>query len=236
MDSRSAIGRRRSDAAAHDETAVAADHRRRGDPHGRLTGDFTMPGLAQRLKVRPSSLYNHVSGRAEIVELVRAQMMSQINLMVPRMRRGPRWWGHWRASIGAATPGTPVHPAVHRTHGRGGGGVRDVQRAGLGVRGRGYPPEQILHAITAVDSFVLGSALDLAAPEVVWESGPEANDAMRAALATSVPNPERADAAFEFGARRPRRRVGGEGAGVVGTGASAQVTTRELMSLWTRRY
>ena len=52
-------------------------------------------------------------------------------------------------------------------------------------------PTETLHAITTVDSFVLGSALDLAAPDVQWASGPEANDAMKAALATfpgKIPN------------------------------------------------
>lgn len=65
----------------------------------------------------------------------------------------------------------------------------------------GFLAADILAAITTLDSFVLGSALDLAAPEDVWAVVPEANDAMRAALATSVPNPERADIAFEFGLR-----------------------------------
>ena len=50
----------------------------------------------------------------------------------------------------------------------------------------GFTPEEILHAITTVDSFVLGSALDLAAPEVVlvepWLAGTSAHavaDALR---------------------------------------------------------
>lgn len=68
-----------------------------------LTGDFTMPGLAERLKVRPSSLYNHVSGRAEIIELMRARMMAGIVVADPDGK-----WSEtvaaWRASIGATTP------------------------------------------------------------------------------------------------------------------------------------
>ncbi|HXK57392.1 MAG TPA: aminotransferase class III-fold pyridoxal phosphate-dependent enzyme, partial [Gammaproteobacteria bacterium] len=36
--------------------------------------------LARRLKVSPSSLYNHVSGREQIVELLREKAMSEVRL------------------------------------------------------------------------------------------------------------------------------------------------------------
>jgi len=164
------------------------------------TGDFTMPGLAQRLKVRPSSLYNHVSGRAEIVELVRAHMMSQIDLTVvadaPWTEVVTALAREYRRSYARHPRFIPLFTS-HTVAAEAAFGMYNALASAFAAGG--YPPEQILHAITAVDSFVLGSALDLAAPEVVWESGPEANDAMRAALATSAPNPERADAAFEFG-------------------------------------
>src|SRR5690242_8540361 len=38
------------------------------------TGSFTIPELAGKLGVRPSSLYNHVSGRDEIIELIRRRL------------------------------------------------------------------------------------------------------------------------------------------------------------------
>ncbi len=46
----------------------------------RATGEFTMPDLARKLKVSPSSLYNHVSGRGQIVELLRERAMSEVQL------------------------------------------------------------------------------------------------------------------------------------------------------------
>lgn len=66
-------------------------------------GDFTMPGLAERLKVRPSSLYNHVSGRAEIVEAMRARIMSTIAVGA-RPATGPRPSPPSPASTVAPTP------------------------------------------------------------------------------------------------------------------------------------
>ena len=38
------------------------------------------PGIARRLEVQPSSLYNHVAGREQIVELLRERAMSEVEL------------------------------------------------------------------------------------------------------------------------------------------------------------
>ena len=44
------------------------------------TGEFTISAVAERLGVRPSSLYKHVSGRHDIVEGIRALAMSEVAL------------------------------------------------------------------------------------------------------------------------------------------------------------
>ncbi len=44
------------------------------------TGGFTIPELARKLQVSPSSLYNHVTGRGQIVELLRERAMSEVQL------------------------------------------------------------------------------------------------------------------------------------------------------------
>ncbi|TQC46775.1 TetR/AcrR family transcriptional regulator [Rhodococcus sp. WS4] len=166
-----------------------------------LTGDFTMPGLAERLKVRPSSLYNHVSGRAEIIELMRARVMAGIVVADPD--------GKWSETVAGLAREYRRNYAEHprliplfTAHTVQSGVAFALYNAlAQAFSDGGFTPEEILHAITTVDSFVLGSALDLAAPEVVWATAPEANESMRAALATSGPNSGRADAAFEFGLR-----------------------------------
>jgi hypothetical protein len=63
----------------------------------------------------------------------------------------------------------------------------------------GFSDADTLRVITLMDCFVLGSALDLAAPVEPWESGAEVGPELAAALATGGPNPARADDAFEFG-------------------------------------
>ncbi|MFQ6331843.1 TetR/AcrR family transcriptional regulator C-terminal domain-containing protein [Nocardia sp. CWNU-33] len=165
------------------------------------TGDFTMPGIAKELGVRPSSLYTHVSGRAEIVELMRMRLLSGI----PVADESQGWskrvasmaWEyrrtaakHWRL-----IPLLAAHTA--RT-----GAVFGIDNAlAQAFSDGGLAPAEVLHAISTLDSLVIGSVLDLATPDVVWTEAPNANEAMAAALATSGPNPGRADAAFEFGLR-----------------------------------
>lgn len=164
-------------------------------------GDFTMPGIAEKLSVRPSSLYNHVSGRAEIIEHMRARVMSEV--AVEGQKEGwsetvTRLAREYRRSYAKHPRLIPLLTAqTVRT------GVAFAMYNALAqaFSDGGFRPADVLAAITTLDSFVLGSALDLAAPEEVWADVAEANDAMRAAIATSPPNPERADAAFEFGLR-----------------------------------
>ena len=51
------------------------------------TGGFTMPELARKLQVSPSSLYNHVTGRDQIVELLRERAMSEVQLPAEQPER-----------------------------------------------------------------------------------------------------------------------------------------------------
>jgi hypothetical protein len=67
------------------------------------------------------------------------------------------------------------------------------------LRRAGFDAADTLHVITVFDCFVLGSALDLAAPEEPWESGVKVGPELAAALATGAPKPDRADDAFEYG-------------------------------------
>lgn len=167
------------------------------------TGDFTMPGIADKLKVRPSSLYNHVSGRAEIIELLRAQAMTDIRIapasadeswseVVVRLAREYRRSYARHPRLIPLLTGQTVRTSIAF------GMYNTLAEA---FTAAGFDPAEVLSAITVLDNFVLGAALDLAAPDTVWADVPEASAALRAALATTVPNPDRADAAFEFGLR-----------------------------------
>jgi AcrR family transcriptional regulator len=165
------------------------------------TGGFTIPELARRLKVSPSSLYNHVSGREQIVELLRDQAMSAVVLPADDKDRP---WTETVAEIMRSyrlsyaryprlIPLLTTH-AVNSSH-----AFTMYNALATTLNRAGFSDEDTLRVITLMDCFVLGSALDLAAPDEPWESGAEVGPELAAALATGGPKPARADDAFEFG-------------------------------------
>ena len=164
------------------------------------SGDFTIPALAAELGVRPSSLYNHVAGRADIVELMRGIASEHIRL--------PQTQSDWYADIveiytqyrnsyarhPRLIPLLTTHPVSHTATTRMYNMLADV------LTHAGFAPAEVLKVITTLDSFVLGAALDAAAPEAVWAPGDEAETALAAALATIPPDTQqRADEAFDYG-------------------------------------
>ena len=165
------------------------------------TGGFTIPGIARALRVRPSSLYNHVSGRDEIVELLRERAMSQVQL--PDDDPGRPWrdvvadilrsYRRSYARYPRLIPLMTAH-AVNSTQ-----AFTMYNALAVTLRRGGFDPADTLRAITLMDSFVLGSALDVAAPDEPWHTGAEVGPELAAALATGEPKSQRADDAFEYG-------------------------------------
>jgi AcrR family transcriptional regulator len=163
------------------------------------TGEFTIAQVADALGVRPSSLYNHLSSKGEIVEAMRSFVFREggvdgdhsgvwdqaVRLVLRRYRecfaRHPRL-------IPLVTAYTVSSPEVM--------GMYD-ELAEL-LSGAGVPAEQLLDVITLCDNVVLGAALDLAAPDEVWAVDRARSPALIAAIRQGGSGRERADRAFEL--------------------------------------
>lgn len=165
------------------------------------TGGFTIPELARRLSVSPSSLYNHVTGRDQIVELLRERAMSAVQL--PRDDPDRPWtetladiMRSYRDSF-ARYPRLIPLLAIHAVNSTQALVMYNAVAVTLGRAG--FDAADTLRIITTMDNFVLGSALDLAAPDEPWTSRAEVGPELAAALATGAPKPTRADDAFEWG-------------------------------------
>ncbi|GAA1669056.1 tetracycline repressor, C-all-alpha domain protein [Mycolicibacterium murale] len=165
------------------------------------TGGFTMPALARKLGVRPSSLYNHVSGRDQIVELLRERAMSAVQLPADDPDRP---WSDTLADIMRSyrnsfaryprlIPLLTIH-AVNSTQ-----AFVMYNAVAVTLARAGFTATDTLRTITLIDNYVLGSALDLAAPDQPWTAGADVGPDLAAALATGAPKPTRADDAFEWG-------------------------------------
>ena len=165
------------------------------------TGGFTMPELARTLQVSPSSLYNHVTGRDQIVELLRERAMSEVELP-DEQPEGPwtdvvaevlRSYRRSYARYPRLIPLPPAYP-VNSSH-----AIRMYNVLAVTLRRAGFDAADTLRAITLMDCFVLGAALDVAAPDEPWHSGEEVGPEFADALATGVGKADRADDAFEYG-------------------------------------
>jgi AcrR family transcriptional regulator len=168
------------------------------------TGGFTMPALARRLRVQPSSLYNHVSGRDAVVELLRERAMSEVRLPSIDLDDPDRPWRDVVADIARTYRSSFARypnliPLLTEFAVNSPQAFTMYDALAVTLHRAGFSPADTLRCITLVDNYVLGAALDVAAPDEPWRPGPGCSPELTAALATGSPKPGRADDAFEYG-------------------------------------
>ncbi|MGG7102459.1 TetR/AcrR family transcriptional regulator [Rhodococcus sp. 24CO] len=166
-------------------------------------GDFKMPDLAKHLNVQVSSIYHHAKGRAAVVELVRNRVVREIDGSAFERLTWDDAFTAWARSYRSAFSRHPTSIRLLATE-----TVRDPTSLSVyyapaeGLRKAGFPDDHILAVITAAENFLLGAALDAAAPEVMIEADSTTpDDALTRALAAAPTGQARAEQAFELGWR-----------------------------------
>jgi AcrR family transcriptional regulator len=161
---------------------------------------LTVTRLAARLGVQAASLYNHVSGRDEIVEGVRELVVMEIDNDALRRCTWQEALAIWARSYLAAFV---RHPNTIRlfatTTIRSPLTLAMYERAVVLLEEAGWPSDQVVAVFTAIESFTLGSALDLVAPAVMIDPAAQGDAVPRLATALKDQHPERAREAFELG-------------------------------------
>ncbi|MFF3940269.1 TetR/AcrR family transcriptional regulator [Streptomyces phaeofaciens] len=162
-------------------------------------GDFSVPQIAKRLGAQTGSVYHHVDGRDGIVELLRERVAAAID---PRtLDRAPwdtaleAWARSYRAAFAAHPKAIPL---LMTSPVRAPGVLEQYERAVTLLLDAGFAREQVMPLIIALENLVLGSALDLAAPETMWELTEE-SPTPHLAEALAAVGEHRADRAFELG-------------------------------------
>ncbi|MFD7553360.1 TetR/AcrR family transcriptional regulator [Streptomyces sp. NPDC059835] len=161
-------------------------------------GEFSVPQIARALGVQTGSVYHHVDGRAGVIELIRELVCDRITdealALTPWDRALEEWARSYRAAFAAYPRAIPLlmtnpvrAPKV----------LAQYERAVALLREAGFAEPEVMPLLTALENLVLGSALDLAAPEAMWEPTPQ-TPLLAGALAAVGPG-RRADAAFELG-------------------------------------
>ncbi|KTR37974.1 TetR/AcrR family transcriptional regulator [Rothia kristinae] len=149
---------------------------------------FTMTMLARRLGVAPSSLYNHVGSKDEVLARISDDVARGIDcsgladladsapaLLSPAQRaaawrRAAEEWARSYVRAFAAQPAviatlalTPVAEAPQT--------LQMYETVGRGFLAAGWPERLALRVVETLEAFLLGSALDAAAPQDIFDPG-----------------------------------------------------------------
>ncbi|MEY9845356.1 TetR/AcrR family transcriptional regulator [Streptacidiphilus sp. MAP5-3] len=165
-------------------------------------GDFSVPQIAKRLGVQTASVYHHVEGRAGIIELLRVRLAAGMDASALDLRPWDRaleaWARSYRAAFAAHPRAIPMLAAARVAAPE---ALAQYDRCAAALLEAGFPEGTVMPLITALDNIVLGSALDLTAPETMWETAPDGSTpslARALAAAGGAEGGHRADAAFEL--------------------------------------
>lgn len=165
---------------------------------------FSLPRLAARLGVRTASLYNHLDGRAEVIEGVRRRIVEEMDVSAFDTLPWPDALAAWARSYRDAFARHPHAIALLATTTISSPATLSMYESVVTALARGgWPHERLVAALTSVESFLLGSALDLVAPPLMIDPAGHAPrvPVLAAALDGAVGGDKagRADAAFASG-------------------------------------
>ncbi|WP_309071098.1 TetR/AcrR family transcriptional regulator [Arthrobacter sp.] len=164
---------------------------------------LTMSSLARALKVAPSSLYNHVESKGDVLILLQDHVMTQVDVSgfetEPWEQAIRRFAWSYRDVF---TRHTPLIPVIAVLPVSGAPQTLAVYEAVTrGFERAAWPEPLIVPAIIALESFIFGSAFDATAPETIFESGQLAGHYPRftAAVSALKDNADRRQADVAFG-------------------------------------
>ncbi|SDR29475.1 Tetracyclin repressor, C-terminal all-alpha domain [Tsukamurella pulmonis] len=164
-------------------------------------GTLSMPALARSLGVQVSSLYHHVDGRAGVIGLVRDLVTAGIDasgFASTPWDRGLETWARTYRTAFAAHPAAVRLLATEPI-----GGTQNLamySAATSGLLRAGFPEDQVMGIVVAVENFLLGAALDVSAPDEPIHLDDEAGtEDLRRALAAAPSGPGRSSQAFDLG-------------------------------------
>lgn len=172
---------------------------------------LSMRTLAARVDRQVSSLYNHVSGRTELIEAMRARIVADIDVSafssVGESVNEIPWENALESWARSYLRAFAAHPNLIRLLATTSIGdlstyqMYDTVVAGL--RRGGWPESRTVAVMRTVEAHVLGSALDIVAPGdlIAQDSADERFASIRRALDPRFTDTSSAAAAFDLGLR-----------------------------------
>lgn len=161
---------------------------------------FGVNAVARRLGVTPSSLYHHVSGLDEIIELMRGRLVERYSLpidfddweqaLTDVLRLQRRMYGEHPFLVPFIVDKVITDERTLFWYDE---VVALLERAG-------FADDELAVALSVTDAFSIGFGLDLAGPERPWGEA-EGAPVLRRALDAAPVGRGRSDEAFEWGLR-----------------------------------
>lgn len=161
--------------------------------------------VAAKLGVNPTSLYNHVPSRADMIEDVRALVSARIDSRSLRelpWEDGLRAWARsYRAAFARHAVAIPL---LMTTRASTPVLLAEYEDFAVAAEAAGWESRDILPLLTAFESFILGSVLDMSGPSVVFDPTGQEERFPRFAAAFATLDAENPDdpvatRAFEMG-------------------------------------
>lgn len=138
------------------------------DRHG--SDGASLRRVAAKLGVNPTSLYNHVPDRATMIEDVRAIVSASIDSRSLRdlpWEQGLRAWAHsYRMAFARHHRAIPL---LMTTTASAPVLLSQYEDFTVAAEAVGWPSADILPLLTAFESFILGSVLDMSGPSIVFD-------------------------------------------------------------------
>ncbi len=166
-----------------------------------------MRDIARELGVRPSALYNHVKGKEDVVDGIRELVSDRFDIsgfgVLPWDRAVERWARSYLGSFAAHPPTIALLGVQPLATGSRTSRMYDTVCAGLIEAG--WPEGRAMQIVVALECFILGSALDHAAPDDMLDPGEDPHvPVFRAAYDArdrELDGRRPAEASFELGLR-----------------------------------
>ncbi|MCA4133198.1 TetR/AcrR family transcriptional regulator [Arthrobacter sp. M4] len=166
---------------------------------------LTMAALAKQLQVAPSALYNHVASKDDVMLLIEDHVADLVDVSAfetePWDAAVRRWAWSYRDVFSQHTPLIPIIAVMPVANAPKTLAMYEAVTAGF--RRAGFPQEQIISAVVALEAFIFGAAFDVNAPEDIYDAGslaertPNLNAAVDSLAAQGHKRPT--DVAFSLG-------------------------------------
>lgn len=162
---------------------------------------LTMRQLAEHLDAVPSALYNHVASKRQVLDWVQDHIYASIDtsgFTAGSWDLGLSLWAHsYRNAFSEHPKLVPLISMLPVT-----GAPRTklmYEDVSSGLLRAGWPEELIIDTIVAIESFVLGSVLDLTAPEEIFDPGESSDQTPVFSLAVTSRPSGGTNRAFKLG-------------------------------------